>query len=104
MHHPGFMDAALDRRVNALMRATHPPRARRGRSAAAAQRLAQRAALQGPAALTARERMALLSDPAALARLYRELRDSPAAREAWHRSDSAPYRPYARTTLRWKTT
>lgn len=104
VRHPGFVDAVLDPGVNALMRAAQAPRLRRGRRGEAMHRLVQRAIVEGPAALSARERMSLLADPLALARLHEEVNASPGAREAWQRPAGAPYRPYARISWRWKTT
>ncbi len=104
IRHPGFADAVLDPVVNTLMRATQPRRPRAGRSVEAARRLVQRAVLEGPATLGAGERMALLSDPLALARLHEEVNASPGARDAWHRPPGEAYRPYARISWRWKTT
>ena len=79
-----FTDAVVHPLVNAVACAAA---ASRSTVASAARRvgtlLSTRAAREGPAALTRRERMLLLSDPVALSRLHFEVWSSPAAGAKW---------------------
>jgi membrane glycosyltransferase len=81
---PGFIDAVVDPRVNAIACTVAPshtnvtPRAeaRRERAVVAALR-------RGPAALTDQEKRRLLSDPLALAGLHAEVWRSPDVHPGW---------------------
>jgi membrane glycosyltransferase len=79
----GFADAVLDPLVNAIACATARPRTLAPAVRAARARLVATAVREGPAGLTRPDRMALLSDPAALARLHLEAWASAAARARW---------------------
>jgi membrane glycosyltransferase len=86
---PGFVDAVIDPLVNAVACATVPVRTLAPAVRAARARLVATAVRDGPAALGRRERMVLLSDPGALARLHLEAWASPTARARWRAEESA---------------
>jgi membrane glycosyltransferase len=79
----GLEDAVLDPVVNAVACAVATPRPRPGATVAAARSDLVAAALRGPDALGPRDRMLLLSDPAALSQLHLAVWTSPAARARW---------------------
>jgi membrane glycosyltransferase len=86
---PGFVDAVVDPRVNAVACAVAGARAkwlphakeRRDRAVAAAVK-------GGPDALTEREKLLFLTDPLALSQLHVEVWTSPAAHPAWRATHS----------------
>jgi membrane glycosyltransferase len=88
-----FADAVFDPLVNAVACATVPSRTLAPAVRAARARLVATAVRDGPAVLTRRERMVLLSDPAALARLHLETWASPTARARWRAEASAISEP-----------
>ncbi len=79
----GLADAVLDPIVNAVVSAVAVPRSRPGPLLRRARSRLVAAALRGPAALGSRDRMLLLSDPAALSALHFEVWTSRAARARW---------------------
>jgi membrane glycosyltransferase len=86
---PGFVEAVVDPVTNALACAAGAPRARRS-EAAREQRLAlvERALVESPEALSAREKMRFLSDSLALARLHFEVWTRPDAHSAWREAQA----------------
>jgi len=81
---PGFLEAVVDPVTNALVCASGTVRTR-PTAAARAERLAlvERALRNGPGALEAPQKLALLVDPAALSRLHFEVWSAPHAHPAW---------------------
>lgn len=86
---PKFVEAVVDPLTNAAICAMRPARASEPAASRARRlELVQRASSDGPARLSARQCMHLLSDPDALARLHAEVRRTFAVHEAWRRSHS----------------
>ncbi|MFO1395655.1 MAG: glucans biosynthesis glucosyltransferase MdoH [Burkholderiales bacterium] len=87
---PGFVDAVVDPRINALVAALAvprpglPARVREERRA-----LVERALAEGPDALTAREKSALLADPLALSLLHYRVWTVPRVHGAWPVAEQA---------------
>jgi membrane glycosyltransferase len=80
-----FADAIVDPVVNAVACAISAPRRGDRPLVLGARRRLVAAALDGPGALGARQRMLLLSDPVALAEVHAAVWASPAARARWER-------------------
>jgi membrane glycosyltransferase len=85
--YPGFIDAVVDPDINRIMCATLSPGPRPARPLRAdCLELVQRACRRGPHVLSAKERMLLLSDPGALARLHQEVWNEAAAHPDWRQA------------------
>jgi membrane glycosyltransferase len=82
-------DAVLDPAVNAAVRVAAVRRTG-GAPVVAARRRLVAAALEGPAALGTRERLALLADPLALADVHAAVRGSAGARARWRAEQEGP--------------
>jgi membrane glycosyltransferase len=82
---PRFLDAVVDCEVNAMACAVagRPTWATAPRLSAARTRLVAAAVKEGPQALSPRQKLVLLGDPAALHALHQEVSMSPAAHPAW---------------------
>ncbi len=81
---PRFVDAVVDPLANAVACATSPPHARSSPSARWRRQRAVAAAVEGgPDALTDRQKLFFLADPAALSQLHFHVWVSPAAHPAW---------------------
>lgn len=93
---PGFVDAVADPGINALVCAVGNPRLGQPEALRRA-RLdrADRALAAGADTLPARERLALLSDPIALARLHEQLSRQPDAARAWRAREPGDATPRA---------
>jgi membrane glycosyltransferase len=95
---PGFAAAVADPDVNALACATGLSRA--GRTAGLhgeSLRCAARALAGGPDALAARQKLLLLNDPLALARLHAQVRSHPQTERLWR--DACQRRSASQGTL-----
>jgi membrane glycosyltransferase len=86
---PRFTDAVVDPQVNAVACAVAPSQARSALALRASARLVATALRDGAGALGRRERMLLLSDPAALSVLHLEVQGSPEVGARW-RPGAAP--------------
>jgi membrane glycosyltransferase len=82
-HDIGFVDAVLDRAANAKACAMAPHGHAAGPVRPALQALLRRALLEGPAALSARDRMILLEDVRLLSTLHEAVKTSAEASPAW---------------------
>ena len=80
---PRLADLVCEPALNAFACALEAPRRGDGPLLAAARGRAVAAALEGPEALGARQRLLLLADPLALAELHRAVAASPEARARW---------------------
>jgi membrane glycosyltransferase len=83
---PGLIDAVVDPVVNAIATAARGVRSRESAAVHQARMaLTERALVEGPAALSAAERGALLNDPVALARLHERVWTADEANPGWNR-------------------
>jgi membrane glycosyltransferase len=82
---PTFVDAVVDPNVNALIAGVAIPRSHLPASAREQRdALVERASSEGPAALSARDKSLLLSDPLALSKLHFRVWTDPQAHAHWH--------------------
>ena len=96
---PGFVDAVVNSRVNALTCAVSCSHARSSpRAQSRRQRAVAAAVKDGPRALTDQQKLLFLTDPLALSQLHFEVWTSPAAHPTWlaaclpgNRGDHAPF-------------
>jgi membrane glycosyltransferase len=79
----GFIDAVVHPAVNAVACAVAPHPRRTARAVVRRERAVASALQRGPNALTAREKLRLLADPAALSQLHILVSASPTAHPAW---------------------
>jgi membrane glycosyltransferase len=88
---PGFIEAVVDPVINALMCAAGVARFSQTGTARSERKQLVRLALQdGPAQLTAPQKIRLLSDPVALAQLHFEVWTSPEAHALWRDAIASP--------------
>jgi membrane glycosyltransferase len=81
---PGFVDAVVNPHVNAMACAVSGAHARRSpRAQLSRQNAVALALMEGPQALTDRQKLLLLTDPLALSLLHFDVWTSPAAHPAW---------------------
>jgi membrane glycosyltransferase len=88
---PRFVDAVVDRAVNAMacaVAAPHTTRAAPGVQAARTRAIAA-AVKSGPESLTDQQKLFFLGDPTALAQLHEQVSTSPAAHPSWFAARAA---------------